>query len=254
MRARKLTAQPSLRGFSLLEVMVAIAILSVGMVMLLQVQTRSIQLAQQGRSITVATMLARGKLYDCEHDLLKKGFSVGDYAADGKFDEEGYSSFFWECHAYKPDLPVPQSNDIADAAVAGSGLGATADAAKAQNPDFGMQAMAPFFSQLSSILGDSVRELVVVVRWSDGGEGPMEEMRVATHVIDKTAVNNVSQMIQQQTKGLDKLTNPGGTDATTPGTNPTSGVKSPTGGRTSPLTGRSTTGGSGIPGTIGGKP
>ena len=72
-------------AFSLLEVMVAMAILTVGLVSLLQVQARSAQLAIEGRELTVATMLARSKLYDCQHDLLKKGFSVGDYDEDGNF-------------------------------------------------------------------------------------------------------------------------------------------------------------------------
>ena len=35
---------------------------------------------------SVATMLARSKLYDCQHDLLKKGFSIGDYDEEGNFD------------------------------------------------------------------------------------------------------------------------------------------------------------------------
>ena len=60
------------RGFSLLEVMVALAILSVGLVTLVQVQARSAELAIQARELTVATMLARGKLYDCETDLAKR--------------------------------------------------------------------------------------------------------------------------------------------------------------------------------------
>mgnify|MGYP001764424235 CR=1 FL=1 len=58
--------------------MVAIALLSIGLVLLLQVQARSIQLAQQAREMTVATQLARAKLYDCETDLLKKGEDVSD--------------------------------------------------------------------------------------------------------------------------------------------------------------------------------
>src|SRR4051812_34136451 len=67
------------RAFSLLEVMVAIALLSMGMVLLLQVQARSISLAQQSRTMTMGTQLLRSKLLDCQADLMKKGFSVGDY-------------------------------------------------------------------------------------------------------------------------------------------------------------------------------
>ncbi|MBM4282508.1 MAG: prepilin-type N-terminal cleavage/methylation domain-containing protein, partial [Deltaproteobacteria bacterium] len=138
-RGGRLKPRPPSRGrpgaFSLLEVMVALAILAIGLVLLLQVQARSARLAIEAKDVTVATMLARGKLYDCQTDLLKKGFSVGDYDTDGNFDDEGYPTFFWECHGYKPEMPTADSGDISGAA--GSlGLGAANDAASAsgQNP------------------------------------------------------------------------------------------------------------------------
>jgi prepilin-type N-terminal cleavage/methylation domain-containing protein len=183
------------RAFSLLEVMIAVAILAIGLVVLLQVQTRSVMLAQEARDMTVATMLARGKLLDCQADLVKKGFSVGDYDEQGTFDEEGYAQFSWECHGYKPDMPVADTADITQAMSGGGD-----DAPAQPGADMGMQFLAPIMSQMSSILGDSIRELVVIVRWGSGDE--TQEMRVTTHVIDKTAVNQVAAMIQAQTRSL----------------------------------------------------
>lgn len=183
------------RAFSLLEMMVAIALLSMGLVILLQVQARSIQLAQEAREMTVATMLARGKILDCEADLLKKGFSVGDYDQEGSFEAEGYAQFHWECHGYKPDMPVPDSGDAAGA-MAGAGAGDAASAAQDQGQDVGMQFLAPILSQMSGILGDSIRELHVIVRWGEADD--MQEMTVTKHVVDKTAVNAVASMISQQ--------------------------------------------------------
>ena len=182
------------RAFSLLEVMVAIAILAVGMTVLLQVQSRSVQLAIQGREMTVATMLARSKLLDCQADLTKKGFSIGDYDEEGNFGDDGYPTFYWECHAYKPDIPAADVTDVQQAFSA-TGTEEAGQAAEQQGGDLGMQFLAPVMSQLSGVLGDSIRELVVIVRWGKSGE--VDEMRVATHVIDKTAVNQVAGMIQQ---------------------------------------------------------
>lgn len=184
------------RAFSLLEVMVAVAILAVGLTVLLQVQARSITLAQQARAMTVATMLARGKLLDCQADLTKKGFSIGDYDEEGHFGDEGYANFYWECHAYKPDIPVADTADVQQA-FAATGTEDTAAAAEQQGGDIGMQFLAPVLSQLSGVLGDSIRELVVIVRWGQGTDA--EELQVATHVIDKTAVNQVAGMIQHAT-------------------------------------------------------
>lgn len=198
------------RAFSLLEMMVAIAILSMGLVLLLQVQARSIQLAQQAREMTIATQLARAKLYDCEQDLLKKGFSIGDYDEEGAFDDEQMPGFFWECHGYKPDMPVADATEISAAAAGEAvGLGDTAAAADGQaDPMMGM--IAPILSQMSGIMGDSIRELHVIIRWGTGED--MQEMTVTTHVIDKTSINNVAAMISQQANMLNSLTGGGGGD------------------------------------------
>lgn len=199
--------QPMKRAFSLLEVMVAMAILTLGLVSLLQVQARSAEMAIAAREMTVATMLARGKLYDCQTDLLKKGFSVGDYNESGNFDDDGYPTFFWECHAYKPDMPTGEGVGDMGSAASALGLGASSDAANDAVPegaDMGMGMIAPVLQQMASVLGDSIRELVIIVRWGTGVD--QQELRVTTHVIDKGPVNNVARMIEQQTKSLGKLT------------------------------------------------
>jgi general secretion pathway protein I len=187
--------------------MVAMAILTLGLVSLLQVQARSAEMAIAAREMTVATMLARGKLYDCQTDLLKKGFSVGDYDESGNFDDEGYPTFFWECHAYKPDMPTGEGVGDMGSAASALGMGASSDAAGAAAPagaEMGMGMIAPVLQQMASVLGDSIREMVVIVRWGAGVD--QQELRVTTHVIDKAPVNNVARMIEQQTKTLGKLT------------------------------------------------
>lgn len=184
------------RGFTLLEVMVAVALLSFGIVVLLQVQARSIQLAQQARNLSVATGLARAKLYDCEFDYRQKGFSIGDYDENGKLDDEGFETFFWECHAYKPELPVPNVTDITTglANAAGSNaeaqgpLGGLAGAGEAAGLGAGM--LAPMLAQVSQVVGESIRELVVIVRWKEG-EG-WEQLQVTTHLVDKTGINQIA--------------------------------------------------------------
>lgn len=199
--------QPTKRAFSLLEVMVAMAILTLGLVSLLQVQARSAEMAIAAREMTVATMLARGKLYDCQTDLLKKGFGIGDYNENGNFDDEGYPTFFWECHAYKPEMPTGEGVGDMGSAASALGMGATGDAANEalpQGADMGMGMIAPVLQQMASVLGDSIREMVVIVRWGTGAD--QQEMRVTTHVVDKGPVNNVARMIEQQTKSLGKLT------------------------------------------------
>lgn len=197
-------------GFTLLEVMVAVALLSLGLVVLLQVQARSIQLAQQARNLSVATGLARAKLYDCEQDLRKKGFSIGDYNEEGRFEEAGFDNFFWECHGYKPELPVPDATDIASGLTSGGGgalgdssngsMSALAGAGDAAGIGAGM--IAPVFSQMAQVVGEAIRELVVIVRWREGET--WEQLQVTTHLVDKTG-------IQQLAAGMSAAAGGGGT-------------------------------------------
>ncbi len=232
-----MSLHPRRSAFSLLEVMVAMAILTVGLVSLLQVQARSAQLAIEARELTVATMLARGKLYDCQTDLAKKGFSIGDYDEEGNFDDEDYPTFFWECHAYAPDLPTGDGVGDMSAAAGALGAGAAADSDAAQNPaaDMAMGMMGPVLQQLASVMKDSIRELVVIVRWGQGAD--QRELRVVTHMIDKGPVNQVSAMIAQQSKALGGALGGGAGDAGSGG-----------GDKPKSRGGGSGAGGSGIPG------
>jgi prepilin-type N-terminal cleavage/methylation domain-containing protein len=192
------------RGFTLLEVMVAIALLALGLVVLLQVQARSIQMEQQARNLSVATGLARAKLYDCQQDLLKKGFSIGDYDEEGDFDDEGFERFWWECHAYKPNLPVPDATEIttgltegAAAATGGDSMSGLAGAGEAAGMGAGM--IAPVLGQISQVVGDSIRELTIIVKWQEGAY--WEQLSVTTHVIDKAGINAVASQLQGMAGG-----------------------------------------------------
>lgn len=191
-----MSKQASWKAFSLLEVMVAVALLAMGLVLLLQVQARSIQLAQQARNISVATGLARAKLYDCQQDLAKKGFSIGDYDERGDFDDEGFENFYWECHAYKPEMPVPNVNDITEGITSGAesqsedGVMGAAGAA-----GMGAGMIAPVLAQMSTVIGESIRELTIIVRWQEGKV--TEELQVTTHAIEKARINAVAGALSQ---------------------------------------------------------
>jgi prepilin-type N-terminal cleavage/methylation domain-containing protein len=218
------------RAFTLLEVMVAIAVLAVGVVVLLQSQARSILMAQQARTLTVATMLARGKLLDCEADLMKKGFSIGDYKEMGRFDDEKYPQFLWECHAYKPDLPMPDAADFAEAPSASAmGTGSDPMSGMPADPSGGMAMgmMGPVLGQISQVVGESIRELAVIVRWQEGIM--WESLIVTTHVVDTNGVNAIAQQMQALTGGgIPGLPGAGAGGGAGGGTGSTRGGASPT--------------------------
>lgn len=76
-------------GFTLLEVLVALAILSISLVVLLGLRNQDVNLVHATRHLTVATALAKMKMVEAGLE----GFpELGE--ADGEFGE-GYSDFHW---------------------------------------------------------------------------------------------------------------------------------------------------------------
>lgn len=77
-------------GFTLLEVLVALAILSIALVVLLGLRNRDVALVDATRHLTVATALARMKVVE----VGLEGFPELGEAA-GEFGE-GYPEFHWQ--------------------------------------------------------------------------------------------------------------------------------------------------------------
>ena len=76
-------------GFTLLEVLVALAVLSISLVVLLGLRNRDVDLVKEARYLTVATALARMKIVE----MGMEGFpAIGEM--DGEFGE-GDPEFRW---------------------------------------------------------------------------------------------------------------------------------------------------------------
>jgi general secretion pathway protein I len=88
------------RGFTLLEVMVALALLGLGMVVLIKSAAGNILSTEEAHMMGIVTDLARGKMYDIEEILLKDGFTDTDQSDESEkcFEDEGWPSI---CYTYK---------------------------------------------------------------------------------------------------------------------------------------------------------
>jgi general secretion pathway protein I len=96
---------PRQRGFTLIEVMLALAILFAGLVVLIQSTAGNIYTADRSYMLGVATELARGKMYDLEEELLREGFSEMDEEEEGDFSDEGWPSIRWQAEIIRPEIP-----------------------------------------------------------------------------------------------------------------------------------------------------
>jgi general secretion pathway protein I len=112
------------RGFTLLEVMIALALLGFGLIVLIKSTTGNIRAAKRAHMMGVAADLTRGKMFDIEEKLLKDGFTDTDQSEDGQsFDEEGWPEFKYSYKVEQVELP---SFDQIQALAQGQGSGSAA--------------------------------------------------------------------------------------------------------------------------------
>lgn len=94
-------------GFTLLEVMVGLALLGFALVVLMKSAANSISSARDAQMMGVVTDLARGKMYDIEEKLLKDGFTDTDQSEEGDqtFEDEGWPSVHYSYKVEQVELP-----------------------------------------------------------------------------------------------------------------------------------------------------
>ena len=116
------------RGFTLLEVMIALALLGFGLVVLIKSTSGSIVTAKRSQMMSVATDLSRAKMYDIEEKLLKEGFTDTDQSEEDRtFDQEGWPDIKYSYKVEPVELP---GFDQLQAIAAGQGSAARGSAAR----------------------------------------------------------------------------------------------------------------------------
>ena len=125
------------RGFTLLEVMVALALLGFGLVVLIKSAANNIRASEESHMMGIATDLARGKMYDIEEQLLKDGFTDTDQSQpDPKpFDTEGWPNIYY---SYKVEIvEMPDFDQLTAMAQGRQGSGAFAGSGTAGSNYYG---------------------------------------------------------------------------------------------------------------------
>lgn len=117
------------RGFTLLEVMIGLALLGFALTILIKSTAGSIATARSAQMMGVVTDLSRGKMYDIEEVLLKDGFTDTDQSEEGRtFEDEGWPSIRYSYKVEQVELP---SFDQLQAMATGQGSAAGSGAAGA---------------------------------------------------------------------------------------------------------------------------
>ncbi|HEV8245824.1 MAG TPA: type II secretion system protein [Polyangiaceae bacterium] len=183
------------RGFTLLEVLVAVSILGLGLTVILSSQASLFATSARGEKLTVATSLARCRMSETELDLLKTGYPLADESEEGECcNDESPDGFncSWKIERVKlpeASLGGESDTDAGDSDELGA-LGKLTEvaqnpsAALGDNPDLGSlaqelgggegaQGMAPMlmgmvYPELKPMLEASIRKLTVSVAWKEG--------------------------------------------------------------------------------------
>jgi len=95
------------RGFTLLEVVVALAILGLALMAIFDLNSGAVASHAYAKRLSIVTMLARSKMTDIEQELYDKGFDVDDREISGDFRAEGWDAFTW-----KAQILAPRTTDV----------------------------------------------------------------------------------------------------------------------------------------------
>ena len=86
-------------GFTLLEVMIAVAVLTISLAAVLGLQSKSLTLASESRFQTTAAFLAQGKMAE----MAVAG--IGDLTSDSGDFGDVFSGYAWRLSVQNADLP-----------------------------------------------------------------------------------------------------------------------------------------------------
>jgi prepilin-type N-terminal cleavage/methylation domain-containing protein len=172
-------------GFSLLEVMVSLAILGMALVIVSRVVTGNVRATNHARMTTAATFLARTRISMLEQSLIEYGFAEMDGEDTGDFSQDGFPSYRWYTNMERIELPADSAQKVQQA---------SSTAMVSNNP---MEMLSGFMGSFMSTLMDpirlglqeSVRKLTVRVKWNEAGK-PEQSMEVVTFFTDPSRLES----------------------------------------------------------------
>ena len=170
--------------------MVAVAILSATLVVLLQIVTNNVRATNHAKLTTAATFLARTKMSDIEDYILYEGFTTESETAKGTFKDDGYRQFSWDSNIERIELPTDMTQKTQDAAN---------DKTKDSKDPMAMMTgflggmMSSFIEPIRNGLQESVRKVTVRVVWDESGR-PDQTIEVVEYLTDPAQLEKAMGM------------------------------------------------------------
>lgn len=210
------------RGFSLLEVMVALGILMVSLAVLVESQSGAAVMTRMAEEIITGSDLAQAKINEVLVIVEAEGFQQSDQHESGDFDDFGddalnleigeeLENYHWEYWVSEIDLALAgeiaammgevDSTGFLGGGGGGGGEGGGGEGGSAADAagGLGLGALGIGGGQITEMIGPYIREVRVRVWWGDDSERAEElgnEIYVTTHVINPSGVLSLTQSLE----------------------------------------------------------
>ncbi len=177
------------RGFTLLEVLLALAVLAMCMSVLMGTMATSGQQAIYANKLTRVSQFSRIKMTDLEYKLMKEGFSDDVEKYDGDFSDQGYENITWNATVYPVEIP-PNVKEQLIAQVNAQLFGGQ-DTKGALKGNAAFSAMLPMLvaqvPEMINQIGKKVRRVKLVIHYAFAGHP--QTMTVTQYVVDQDTAN-----------------------------------------------------------------
>jgi general secretion pathway protein I len=185
------------RGFTLLEIMISLAILGAALGVLLSLSSADVRASHKAKMLTIATGLARGKMLDLEEELLRTGFQDTAEEMEGDFDDERQPKFTWHALIERVQLPAAQQIAAAEGEAAAPPPAAGSDAENedkllglaggSESGALGASMVQLYFPLIRPVLEAAIRKITLEVRWTIGKD--VETLRVVAFYTNSKAID-----------------------------------------------------------------
>lgn len=174
-------------GFTLLEVLIALAILSSSLTILMGTVVTSNQQSVYSNKLTRITQLAKSKMIDLEYELMREGTTEGVESRSGDFSEEEIGDVTWEAEIQPVEIPEGVREELMGKVNAqlfggqesqGSLKGSAAFSAK-------LPKLMGCIPEMINKIGEKIRRVVLKVEFDFRGE--RESVVFSQYVVDKSS-------------------------------------------------------------------
>jgi prepilin-type N-terminal cleavage/methylation domain-containing protein len=193
-------------AFTLIEVMIALMIISIALVALSSSQSIALNSTRKSRFVTMATVAAKNMMADIDVTATLKGFDyvkeLGEKAT-GDFDQIEYKGWKWVREVKEVNFPISaiMKSYMGGGGTPEEGEGASSEATKTEG-ETGENALPQEAQMLNMVaknvetfMKQSVREITVTVMWPVRGGKEFSDMKLVYYTVDYDAVQNFAPVM-----------------------------------------------------------